>query len=50
MCKLFGEAELGYYCTVRKKNSHNETNEKGCGEIISPHSHYIFIEHLTGLV
>ena len=35
---------------IRSKNSHNETNEKGSGEVTWPHSHYIFIEYLTGLV
>jgi len=45
--KHFREAELDYYGTIRKRNSHNETNEKGSGEIISPHSHYIFIKHLN---
>jgi len=32
------------------KNSHSETNEKGSGEVIWPHSQYIFKEYLTDLV
>jgi len=35
---------------IRDKNSHNETNETGRAEVVWPHSHYIFIEYLTGLV
>jgi len=27
----------------RNKNSHNETNEKGSGEVIWPHSHYTYL-------
>jgi len=38
---ISGGTELGYYGTVRNKNS--ETNEKGSGEIIWPYTHYIFI-------
>ena len=34
----------------RNKNSHKETNEKRSGEVIWPHSHYIFIEYLTVLI
>jgi len=32
-CRHFGEAELGYYGTVRNKNGNNENKEKGSGEI-----------------
>jgi len=28
-CEYFAGADLGCYGTVRSKNSHNETNEKG---------------------
>jgi len=35
---------------IRNKNSNNETNGKGSGEVTLPHSHYLFIEYLTGLV
>ena len=31
-CKHFGGTDLGCYGTVRNKNSHNESNEKGSGE------------------
>jgi len=31
---ILGRAELGCYGTVRNKNSHNETNEKGSVEVI----------------
>ena len=34
----------------KNKNSQNETNENGSGEVVSPHCHYTFIEYLTGLV
>jgi len=34
---------------IRNKNSHSDTNEKGSGEVVWPHSYYIFIEYLTGL-
>jgi len=36
------------FLDIRNKNSHNETNEKGSGDVIWPNSHYMFIEYLTG--
>jgi len=36
--------------SIRNKNSHNETNVKGSVEGISPHSNYLFIEYLSGLM
>ena len=35
---------------IRNKNSHNETNEEGSGEVIWPHSPYVFTEYVAGLV
>jgi len=35
---------------IRNKINHNDTNEKGSGKVIWPHSHHIFLEYLTGLV
>ena len=29
---------------IRNRNSHNEANEKGSGEVIWLHSHYMFVE------
>ena len=45
-----GRAELGCCGTVRNKNSRNESNEKGSGDVTWPHCHHLFIEYLTGLV
>jgi len=41
---ILGGAVLDCSDNVRSKNNHNKTNEKASGEVISPHSHYIFIE------
>jgi len=41
---------MPYPLDIRNENSHNETNDKGSGEAIRPHSHHIFIEYLTGFV
>jgi len=38
------------FLDIRNKNSHNETNATGSGEVIWLHSQYIFIEYLTDLV